>query len=150
MWSVISRLLLRVAALRWLFKLGGLGLLLPIAFLLKTVGLPLLGVLGVLAVPVLILLFIFGLPIFLVLMVGGMLMALLGVALTVGIAALKLGLFVVLPMWLVWMLVSKISCRSRGCGKHRDHGDHGDDGPPPASSEPFVHDAPTTDPLTDL
>jgi hypothetical protein len=148
MWSVISRLLLRVAALRWLFKLGGLGLLLPIAFLLKMVGLPLLGVLSVLAVPVLILLFVFGLPIFLVLMVGGMLMGLLGLALTIGIAALKIGLFVVLPIWLVWMLVSRIFCRSRGCSsKPRDRGD---DGTPSASSDPFMNDSPSTDPLTDL
>ena len=131
MWSMLSRLLLRVAALRWLFKLGGLGLLIPIAFVLKMVGLPLLMVLGVLAMPVLILLFIFGLPIFLVLIVGGMLMGLLGFVLTIGVAALKIGLFVVLPIWLVWALVSKIFGRSRKCD---------DDTPPstvdPLSSEP--------------
>ena len=44
MWSAIRWLVLRFAALRWLFKLGGLGLLLPIALLLKTIGLPLLAI----------------------------------------------------------------------------------------------------------
>ena len=34
MLSFISRLVLRIAAIRWVFKLGGLGLLVPIALLL--------------------------------------------------------------------------------------------------------------------
>ena len=110
MWSAIRWLVLRIAAIRWLFKLGGLAFLLPLALLLKTIGLPLLAVLGVLAIPVLILLFLFGLPIFLVLIAGSMLMGLIGVVLTVGIAALKFGLFVVLPIWLLWKLGSQISC----------------------------------------
>ncbi|MDB4873836.1 MAG: hypothetical protein JWM41_282 [Gemmatimonadetes bacterium] len=119
MWSVISGLLVRIAALRWLFKLGGLGLLVPIAFLLKVVGLPLLAILSVLALPVLVLLFLFGLPIFMVLIVGGMLMGLLGVVLAVGIVAIKIGLFVVLPIWLVWKLTSRVfrwGCKRRGTG----------------------------------
>jgi hypothetical protein len=126
MWSVLSRLLLRIAALRWLFKLGGLGLLIPIALLLKTVGLPLLLILAVLAIPVLVLLFIFGLPIFLVLIVGSMIMGLLSIVLTIGIAAVKIGLFVVLPIWLIWKVVGAISrsCRKRG----------GDDTTPPTTS----------------
>lgn len=132
MWSMLSGLLLRIAALRWLFKLGGLGLLIPIAFVLKMIGLPLLMVLCVLALPILALLFIFGLPIFLVLIVGGMLMGLLGVVLSIGMAALKIGLFVVLPIWLVWALASKLFGRSRKCD---------DDTPPPPvdplSSEPL-------------
>ena len=68
MWSAIRWLVLRIAAIRWLFKLGGLAFLLPLALLLKTIGLPLLGVLAVVGDPgLLILLFLFGLPIFLVL-----------------------------------------------------------------------------------
>jgi hypothetical protein len=109
MWSAIRWLVLRIAAIRWLFKLGGLAFLLPLALLLKTIGLPLLMVLAVLAIPVLILLFLFGLPIFLVLIFGSMLMGLIGVVLTIGVAALKIGLFVVLPIWLIWKLGGKMS-----------------------------------------
>ena len=110
MWAIISRLVLRLAALRWLVKLGGLGLLLPIAFLLKVVGVPLLAILSVVAMPVLMLLFLFGLPIFLVLIVGGMVMGLLGAVLTLGVMALKIGLLVVLPIWVVWRLASGCCC----------------------------------------
>jgi hypothetical protein len=114
MWSAIRWLVLRIVAARWLFKLSGLALLLPIAMLLKTIGLPLLGVLGVLAFPILILLFVFGLPIFLVLVVGGLLIGMLGIALTMGLVAIKIGLFIVLPVWLVFKLFSTI--RRRGGG----------------------------------
>ncbi|HVX38533.1 MAG TPA: hypothetical protein VHB25_03085 [Gemmatimonadaceae bacterium] len=109
MWSALRWLVLRVTAVNWLFKtLGGLAILVPIAFVLKIVGLPLLAVLSVLALPVLLMLFVFGLPIFLVLIVGGMVMGLLGMVLALGIAAIKIGLFVVLPIWLVFKLVSWI------------------------------------------
>lgn len=114
MWSAIRWLVLRLVAARWLFKLSGLALLIPIAMLLKTIGLPLLGVLSVLALPVLILLFVFGLPIFLVLVVGGLFMGLVGVVLTIGLAAIKIGVFIVLPVWLVWMLFSKLFRRGGG------------------------------------
>jgi hypothetical protein len=114
MWSAIRWLVLRLVAARWLFKLSGLALLIPIAMLLKTIGLPLLGVLSVLALPVLILLFVFGLPIFLVLVVGGLFMGLVGIVLTIGLAAIKIGLFIVLPVWLVWALFSKLFRRGGG------------------------------------
>jgi hypothetical protein len=120
MWSAIRWLVLRLAAIRWLFKLGWLGMLIPIAMLLKVIGLPLLGVLSILAIPLLILLFLFGLPIFLVLAAGGLFMGLLGVVLTIGVAALKIGVFVVLPIWLVWKLVSAIFCRLSRRGKGGD------------------------------
>ena len=71
MWSAIRWMVLRLAAIRWLFKLGWLGMLVPIVLLLKTIGLPLLGILSVVAIPLLILLFLFGLPIILVLVFGG-------------------------------------------------------------------------------
>ena len=106
MWAMITRMVLRLAAVRWLFKLGGLGLLLPIAILLKAIGLPLLAILSVVALPLLVLLFLFGLPIFLVLIVGGMVTGLLGAVLTLGVVALKIGLFVVVPVWLLWKLGS--------------------------------------------
>lgn len=109
MWTAIRWLVLRLAAIRWLFKgFGGLALLLPLALLLKGIGLPLLMVMGVLALPVLFVLFLFGLPIFLVLMVGGALMGLVAFVVTIGIAALKIGLFVVLPLYLLWKLVSAL------------------------------------------
>src|SRR6476620_831358 len=109
MWSAIRWLVLRIAAIRWLFKLGGLAFLIPLALLLKTIGLPLLMVLAVLAIPVLIILLLFGLPIFLVLIFGSMLMGLIGMVLTIGVVALKFGLFIVLPIWLFWKLGGKIS-----------------------------------------
>ena len=46
MWSAIRWLVLRLAAIRWLFKLGGLAFLIPIVMLLKAIGLPLLAVLS--------------------------------------------------------------------------------------------------------
>ena len=73
MWSLLKWLAMRLAVVRWLFKvLGGLAVFVPIALLLKTIGLPVLIILGILALPVLFVLFLFGLPIFLVLLVGGM------------------------------------------------------------------------------
>jgi hypothetical protein len=117
MWSAIRWLVLRLVAARWLFKLGGLAFLVPLALLLKTIGLPILGVLGVLAFPILVLLFLFGLPIFLVLLFGSLFIGMLGMVLTLGVAAIKIGLFIVLPAWLVWKLFTKVFRRggdSRG------------------------------------
>jgi len=108
MWSAIRWLVLRLVAARWLFKLGGLAFLVPIALLLKTIGLPILGVLGVLAFPILVLLFLFGLPIFLVLLFGSLFIGMLGMVLTLGLAAIKIGLFIVLPAWLVWKLFTNV------------------------------------------
>ncbi len=95
----------RLAVIPWLLKtVGGLAVLIPIAFVLKLVGLPVLIVLGVLALPVLFVLFVLGLPIFLVVLVGGGLMALLFFALSIGMVALKVFIFVVLPIVLVFKL----------------------------------------------
>jgi len=60
----------------------------------------------VLALPVLLLLFLFGLPIFLVMLVGGLAMGVLFAALAFGMLALKVAVFVVLPIWLMWKLAS--------------------------------------------
>ena len=141
MWSAIRWLVLRIAAIRWLFKLGGLAFLLPLALLLKTIGLPLLAVLGVLAIPVLIILFLFGLPIFLVFIFGSMLMGLIGMVLTIGIAALKIGVFIVLPIWLLWKLGGKMSCWYK----------RGDADTPPSSGTPpsDASSGPTTGPISD-
>ena len=107
MFATIGSLALRLAAIRWAIKsFVGLGLLVPLAFVLKFVGLPVLMVLGVLAMPVMLILFLFGLPVFLVLIVAALLIGGLFFALTVGMVALKIFLFVVLPIWLVWTVAT--------------------------------------------
>jgi hypothetical protein len=106
MWSLIKWLAMRLSIVRWIVKVLGLVAFLPIAFLLKAVGLPLLMILAVLALPVLFVLFLFGLPIFLVLLAGGLAMGVLFAALSLGVLALKVAIFVVLPIWLVWRLTS--------------------------------------------
>jgi hypothetical protein len=117
MWAAIRWLVVRIAMIRWLFKLGWLGLLIPIVLLLKTIGLPILAVLSIVAIPVFLLLLLFGLPIFLVMVLGSMLMGFLGLVVTLGVAVLKIGLFVVLPIWLMWTLATKAyrwSCKRDG------------------------------------
>ena len=132
MWSAIRWLLLRIAAIRWVFKLGWLGLLIPLAFLLKSIGLPVLLVLVVLALPILILLFVFGLPIFLVFVAGSAFMGLVGMVLSLSFAVLKIALFVVLPIWLLFALWSWI----RGPkGNGGDKGDSTVKNPPPPPPE---------------
>jgi hypothetical protein len=106
MWSLLKWLAMKLAIVRWIFKILGLFAFLPIAFLLKAVGLPLLIVLAVLALPVLFLLFLFGLPVFLVMLVGGLAMGALFAALAFGMLALKVAVFVVLPIWLMWKLAA--------------------------------------------
>jgi hypothetical protein len=140
MWAMISKLLLRLAALRWILKLGGLGVLLPIAFLLKAVGLPILAVLSVLALPLLLLLFVIGLPVFLVIIVGTMLMGLLGMVLSIGVAAVKIGIFVVLPIWLLFTV-------GRWIFKRGGNGGCGDTGTKPSTDTPPADT--TMDPSTD-
>ena len=135
MWSAIRWLVLRIAAIRWLFKLGGLALLLPIAALLKVVGLPILLILGVIGFPVLILLFLFGLPIFAVLLVGGAIMGLMGMVLMIGVAALRFAVLVVLPLWLMWKVASWLACSVFGRRK-RGNGDTGDTGGSTTTTEP--------------
>jgi hypothetical protein len=141
MWSFISRLVLRLAAVRWLFKLGGLGLLIPLALLLKTVGLPLLIILAIVGLPILALLFLFGLPIIMVMAVGGMLMGLIGAVLSLGVVVLKFAVLVVLPVWLVWKLFCLIF------RKRRRPGDDIHDGPPPDTGSSSTDS--TIDPLID-
>lgn len=135
MWAAIRWLVLRLAAVRWLFKLSGLALLLPLALVLKTIGLPLLAVLSIVGLPILFLLLIFGLPIFLVLLVGGLVMGVLGVVLTIGIAAVKIGLFVVLPLWLAWAVGSRVYHWIVG-GRNGGERKGSEPTPPPSAPEP--------------
>ena len=130
MWSAIRWIVLRLAAIRWLFKLGWLGTLIPIVLLLKTIGLPLLGILSIVAIPLLILLFLFGLPIMLVLMFGGLIMGVLAVVVTIGLVAVKIGLFVVLPIWLMLVVGRKLYCWTF------KRGDGGNGSGPSSPSEP--------------
>jgi hypothetical protein len=103
----LASLAVRLAAIRWAIKsLVGLGVLVPIAFVLKFVGLPILIVLGILAMPVMLVLFVLGLPIFLVILVAGLLLAGLFFVMSVGLFAIKFLVFVVLPIWLLWIVVT--------------------------------------------
>ena len=142
MWSAIRWLVLRLAAIRWLFKLGGLAFLIPVVMLLKAIGLPLLGVLSIVAIPLLFLLFLFGLPIFLVFLAGGAIMGILSLVVTLGIVALKIGIFVVLPIWLTFKLLSWLFRRGGNGGTSGESTKT----PPPASEPPPPHG----DPLGDI
>jgi predicted lipid-binding transport protein (Tim44 family) len=42
------------------------------------------------------------------LLFGGLFIGMLGMVLTLGVAAIKIGLFIVLPAWLVWKLFTKV------------------------------------------
>ena len=92
--------------------------LIPAALVLAVIGLPIALVLGALALPVLIVLFIVGLPVFLVLLVVGavvgVVFGVLGAFVGLTVAAIKLVLFVVLPIAFVgWVLMRLIGGRRR-------------------------------------
>ncbi len=113
--ALLRWLVSRLAVVPWLLKtFGGLAVLVPLALLLKTVGLPIIAILGVLAAPVLLVLFVLGLPIFLVLLVGGGLLAFVFALVSIGLVVLKLLIFVVLPIVLVWKLIRWIFRRGDG------------------------------------
>ena len=114
MLSLLKWLVMRLAIARWIFKVLGFLAFLPIAFLLKAIGLPILIILAVLALPVFVVLFILGLPIILVLVVGGLAMGAIFAALSLGLLALKFAIFVVLPVFLLWKLASWIFRGRRG------------------------------------
>ena len=105
MLAFIKLLFVRWMMLRYLFgALGGLLALWPVAWLLKVIGIPLLIVLLILGVPLIILLAAIGLPALAVMAVGGMILGLLGLVLSVGMVVVKIAIFVVLPIMLVWWL----------------------------------------------
>lgn len=122
MWAILKSLLTQLAIWKLLLKsLGSLAWLLPLAFILKAIGLPVLMLLAVLALPLLLLLFVIGLPIILVIMMGGALLSLTMVVLSIGVAALKIAL----PIALIWIVL-------RWLFKSRD------DKPPMAEPPPDV------------
>lgn len=116
MWTVLKWLAARLTVLRWISKILSFSLFVPVALLLKAVGLPALMILGVLALPVLLLFVLFGLPVFLVLVLGGLAMGVLFAALSAGLIALKVVVFVVVPIWIVWQVGAWLfgSRRKRG------------------------------------
>ena len=105
MWAFIKALLAKWVLLRVLLKtLGSLGLLVPLAFLLKMIGLPVLIVLAILALPVFIVLAVIGLPFILVFVVGGGILALIFSILALGLTVLKIVLPIILVVWLLrWL-----------------------------------------------
>ena len=101
MWLLFKGLALRFVVGR---TLGGLMatllvVLVPAAAVLKLVGLPILFVLGILGAPLLLLLGVIGLPVMLVVGIGAVLLAMLGVLLTLGVIAIKVVLPIVLIVW---------------------------------------------------
>lgn len=148
MLSLIRWIVVRFAAIGWATKwLGSLTVLVPLAFLLKFVGLPLLGILGVIAAPVLLLLFLFGLPVILVLGGGAVLMSLVFAALTIGMLALKFFIFVVLPIYLIVKLLRWAFRRAKGgCGRWHDDGESGSGVGAEPKPSPFAGAAAETPP----
>jgi hypothetical protein len=103
MWTVLKAVALRLAVGR---TLGGMLttlflLLVPLAGVLKVIGLPILIVLGVVGAPIFLLLAAIGLPALIVVGFGGMLMLLVGGLLALGILAIKIALPIILIVWLV-------------------------------------------------
>ena len=101
-------LLMKAFALRFVLgrTIGGLlatllVVLVPVAGVLKLVGLPLLIVLGVIGAPLFLLLAAIGLPVLLVLGIGSMLMFCVGILLALSVLAIKIILPIVLVVWLV-------------------------------------------------
>lgn len=105
MWALLKSLLAQWALFKILLKaLGSLAWLIPVAFLLKAVGLPMLVLLAVLALPIFIVLAIVGLPAMFVLIAGVVLLAGLFFLLSLGIAVLKIAIPLILVWWLLkWL-----------------------------------------------
>lgn len=101
MWQILKTLLiqgiLKKTALR---SVAWLAWILPVGFILKWVGLPLLVILGVIALPVVTLLLLIGLPIFVVILFGGTILTFTGAVLTMGLAILKIAV----PLFLILVL----------------------------------------------
>lgn len=105
MWVLLKSLLAKWAILKLVLKaFGSLGWLLPLAFVLKALGLPFLILLAVLALPIIIVLAVIGLPLLLVIAVGGVLLTLTMWIVGIGLAALKLAIPLLLMYWVLrWM-----------------------------------------------
>ena len=101
MWSLITSLLAKWALFKLLLKtLGSMAWLIPVAFILKLIGLPVLIVLAILAAPIFIILAIIGLPIMLVIIAGIVLLVGFFFLLSMGLLLLKIAIPVILIYWL--------------------------------------------------
>ncbi|MBV6520238.1 MAG: hypothetical protein MNPFHGCM_00343 [Gemmatimonadaceae bacterium] len=109
MWALLKSLLAKWALFQVLLRaLGSLAWLIPVAFILKAIGIPALLLLLFLGAPILIVLAIFGLPLILVLVAGGVLIAAIFAILAIGVAALKVAVPIVLLIWLAnWLFRSR-------------------------------------------
>lgn len=105
MWSLITSLLARWALFKLLLKtLGSMAWLLPVAFILKLIGLPVLIVLAILAAPIFIILAIIGLPIMFVIVAGIVLLVGFFFLLSMGLLVLKIAIPIILIYWLIrWL-----------------------------------------------
>lgn len=105
MWSLITSLLAKWALFKLLLKtLGSMAWLLPVAFILKLIGLPVLIVLAILAAPVFIILAIIGLPIMFVIVAGVMLLVGFFFLLSMGLLVLKIAIPIILIYWVIrWL-----------------------------------------------
>lgn len=102
MWAILKVVFAQWAIWKLLLKsVGTLAWLVPLAFILKAVGLPILILLGVLALPLLLVLLVFGLPIILVLMMGGVLLTATMALLSFGVIVLKIAI----PIAIIWVLL---------------------------------------------
>ena len=109
MWALLKSLLTKWAFFKVLLKaLGSLAWLIPVAFVLKAIGLPFLLLLLVLGAPILIVLAVIGLPVLVVLVLGGFLISALFALLALGVTALKIALPIVFVVWIVnWFVKSR-------------------------------------------
>jgi hypothetical protein len=100
MWPLIKALIAKMALIKVILSaLRRLGWLLPLAVLLKAIGLPLLLIALVLAVPLFLVLVAIGLPMIMLFAVGGILLIFTLWLLNVGFFLLKLAIPVILLYW---------------------------------------------------
>lgn len=101
MWALIQSLVTKWALFKVLLRtLGSLGWLIPVAFILKFVGLPVLAVLAILALPVFIILALVGLPIMFAFVAGILLLVGFFALLSLGIAVIKIAI----PIAIIYFL----------------------------------------------
>ncbi len=105
MWALLKSLLLKWSLFKLLLKsLGSLAWLIPVAFVLKAIGLPVLIVLGILALPLIIILMVIGLPLLFIVIVGGGLLMVTFWIVSLGLMALKIALPIILIFWVIrWL-----------------------------------------------
>ena len=102
MWALLKTLLSQWALFKVLLAaLGRLAWLIPVAFILKTIGLPMLTLLLLLALPIFIVLALVGLPFIVVAIAGTLLVAGFFFLLSLGLTVLKIAIPIVLIVWIV-------------------------------------------------